>query len=66
MSKIRIARPVRNLHLAIAMNSAGFNLRVVGEFEDHQGFSGTMLGRPGSDALPAIGPGLLNHWNSNE
>jgi hypothetical protein len=41
----RIARPVSNLIRARSMYCAGLDLRVVGEFEDHAGFDGAMLGR---------------------
>ena len=44
---LRIARPVTDLNRAKAMYCAGLGLRVVGSFEDHEGFDGVMLGRDG-------------------
>ena len=46
---LRIARPVRDLALTSAMYCAGLGLRVVGSFENHEGFDGVMLGRAGMD-----------------
>ena len=48
MLHLRIARPVRDLAKATDMYSHGLGLRVVGSFEDHEGFDGVMLGTPGS------------------
>jgi hypothetical protein len=44
---LRIARPVSNLSSAKFMYCAGLGLRVLGSFEDHEGFDGVMLGRAG-------------------
>ena len=41
---LRIARPVSNLPRARAMYCEGLGLRVIGSFEDHDGFDGVMLG----------------------
>ncbi len=41
---LRIARPVGNLAVAQDMYCRGLGLRVVGRFENHQGFDGVMLG----------------------
>ena len=46
---LRVARPVSDLERTVAMYSRGLDLRVVGRFEDHQGFDGAMLGHPGMD-----------------
>jgi catechol 2,3-dioxygenase-like lactoylglutathione lyase family enzyme len=45
---IRIARPVSNLDRARDMYCRGLGLRVVGSFENHDGFDGVMLGVAGS------------------
>lgn len=44
---LRIARPVRDLGRAVRMYSEGLDLRVLGSFEDHEGFDGVMLGSEG-------------------
>lgn len=44
---LRIARPVSDLQQTAAMYGTGLGLRVLGSFEDHQGFDGIMLGRAG-------------------
>lgn len=42
---LRVARPVTDLTRAVAQYRAGLGLDVVGEFADHDGFDGVMLGR---------------------
>ncbi|MEK7315249.1 MAG: VOC family protein [Candidatus Eisenbacteria bacterium] len=44
---LRIARPVRDLARAKEMYSRGLGLEPLGEFADHEGFDGVMLGRKG-------------------
>ena len=44
---LRIARPVTDLIRAQAMYCAGLGLKLIGSFEDHQGFDGIMLGQNG-------------------
>lgn len=44
---LRIARPVTELFRSQSMYCAGLGLRVLGSFEDHEGFDGIMLGRAG-------------------
>lgn len=46
---LRIARPVRDLERSVALYVAGLGLEVLDRFEDHEGFDGVMLGRPGLD-----------------
>ena len=46
--QLRIARPVRDLARSAEMYRRGLGLRVLGRFEDHQGFDGVMLGIPGA------------------
>ena len=45
---LRIARPVADLAATQAMYCRGLGLRVIGRFEDHDGFDGVMLGDAGS------------------
>lgn len=45
---LRIARPVTELAARSALYQAGLGLEKLGEFTDHQGFSGVMLGYPGA------------------
>jgi catechol 2,3-dioxygenase-like lactoylglutathione lyase family enzyme len=45
---LRIARPVTDLARTTDMYRAGLGLRVVGSFENHDGFDGIMLGNPGA------------------
>jgi catechol 2,3-dioxygenase-like lactoylglutathione lyase family enzyme len=45
--QLRIARPVGDLARSVAMYRQGLGLEVLGRFEDHAGFDGVMLGRPG-------------------
>ncbi len=44
---IRLARPVRDLARSTAQYSEGLGLKLLGQFTDHQGFSGNMLGMAG-------------------
>ena len=44
---LRIARPVSDLGRAVRMYVEGLDLRVLGSFEDHDGFDGVMIGREG-------------------
>ena len=44
---LRVARPTDDLAGLAAMYREGLGLRVLGEFADHDGFDGVMLGRPG-------------------
>jgi len=46
---LRIARPVSDLERSVAMYARGLGLSELGRFEDHAGFDGVMLGRPGLD-----------------
>ena len=41
---LRIARPVRDLGKSAELYRRGLELRVLGRFEDHEGFDGVMLG----------------------
>lgn len=42
---LRIARPVSNLARTIEMYRNGLDLKIVGRFDDHEGFDGAMLGQ---------------------
>lgn len=44
---LRIARPVSHLLRSRDMYCQGLDLEAIGEFNDHDGFSGYMLGRAG-------------------
>ncbi|HEX5047525.1 MAG TPA: GNAT family N-acetyltransferase [Gammaproteobacteria bacterium] len=46
--QLRIARPVSNLARSTTLYSRGLGWRVLGRFEDHEGFDGVMLGVPGA------------------
>lgn len=46
---LRLARPVGDLALARECYVRGLGLQVIGEFADHEGFDGVMLGLPGAD-----------------
>ena len=48
-TQLRIARPVTDLVESVAMYKRGLGLEVIGSFEDHDGFDGTMLGTKGED-----------------
>ena len=45
---LRVARPTDNLPEIIQFYRDGLGFEVVGSFEDHEGFDGVMLGRPGA------------------
>jgi hypothetical protein len=47
--QVRIARPVSDLDRSVLMYRKGLGLIEIGRFEDHDGFDGVMLGRPGLD-----------------
>ncbi|MBA0038475.1 VOC family protein [Pantoea sp. BIGb0393] len=44
---MRVARPVTELARSREMYCRGLDLTEIGSFEDHAGFSGVMLGKPG-------------------
>ena len=46
---LRIARPVSDLARAQAMYCQGLGMRVVGSFENHDGFDGVMLALAGAN-----------------
>jgi hypothetical protein len=46
-SHLRIARPVQSIEQTTRMYCDGLDLKVLGEFKDHDGFDGVMLGRAG-------------------
>ncbi len=45
---LRIARPVSNIERTTEMYCRGLGLRVIGSFDDHDGFDGVMLGAAGA------------------
>lgn len=45
---LRIARPVADLHRSVDMYCRGLGLRIVGSFENHDGFDGVMLAPAGA------------------
>lgn len=45
---LRVARPVSDLARAADMYCRGLGFRVLGEFENHRGFDGVMVGETGS------------------
>jgi catechol 2,3-dioxygenase-like lactoylglutathione lyase family enzyme len=47
--QVRVARPTRSLPELIKFYCEGLGLRVVGSFEAHAGYSGVMIGLPGSN-----------------
>lgn len=46
---LRVARPVGNIERTTDLYRRGLGLRVIGSFEDHDGFDGVMLGSAGAD-----------------
>jgi len=46
---LRLARPVRDLARSTDMYKRGLGFEVLGQFVDHQGFDGVMLGVAGAD-----------------
>ncbi|KKY81779.1 prolyl endopeptidase [Enterobacter cloacae] len=44
---LRIARPVTDLARSFHMYASGLGLQKIADFDDHDGFSGIMLGRAG-------------------
>jgi hypothetical protein len=46
ISQIRVARPTENLSRLIRFYEEGLLLNRIGEFKDHDGYSGVMLGMP--------------------
>src|SRR5262245_8812303 len=45
---LRVARATDHLDAVLAFYRDGLGLPVVGQFQDHEGFDGIMLGAPGS------------------
>lgn len=48
VAQVRIARPVASLESILRFYRDGLGLEVIGSFEGHAGYSGVMLGLPGS------------------
>ena len=46
--KLRVARPTDNLEALIRFYRDGLGLEILYRFENHDGFDGVMLGRPGA------------------
>ena len=44
---LRVARPTDHLEGIVEMYKNGLGLKIIGSFEDHQGFDGMMLGNTG-------------------
>ena len=49
ISQVRIARPTDKLEEVLRFYSEGLGLKIVGSFREHDGYSGYMLGLPGTD-----------------
>ncbi|HEY0098982.1 MAG TPA: VOC family protein [Pyrinomonadaceae bacterium] len=47
--QVRVARPTRSLQELIRFYCEGLGLAIVGSFTAHAGYSGVMIGLPGSD-----------------
>jgi hypothetical protein len=43
---LRIARPTDNIQLIAQMYQQGLGFELLGQFEDHQGFDGIIIGHP--------------------
>jgi hypothetical protein len=43
---LRLARPTSDLEIAVDMYCRGLGLIILGEFRNHQGFDGTIIGLP--------------------
>jgi catechol 2,3-dioxygenase-like lactoylglutathione lyase family enzyme len=50
VTQFRAARPVKSLDAVMTFYREGLGLPVIGEFRDHDGFSGVMFGLPDSKA----------------
>ena len=48
LPKLRIARPTDDIRALLPFYVDGLGLAVMYEFQDHDGFDGVMLGRPGA------------------
>lgn len=46
-TQLRVARPTDHLEEVIRFYRDGLGLRVLGSFDNHQGFDGVMIGLPG-------------------
>jgi catechol 2,3-dioxygenase-like lactoylglutathione lyase family enzyme len=47
--QVRIARPTDKLEEVLRFYSEGLGLKIVGSFKEHEGYTGYMLGLPGTD-----------------
>lgn len=48
VARVRVARPTDRLTEVVAFYRDGVGLRVIGSFQGHAGYSGVMLGLPGT------------------
>jgi hypothetical protein len=49
VARVRIARPTDQLGKVVAFYRDGIGLPVIGSFDGHRGYSGVILGLPGTD-----------------
>jgi catechol 2,3-dioxygenase-like lactoylglutathione lyase family enzyme len=49
VAQVRVARPTDRLDEVVRFYQEGLGLKKIGSFERHAGYSGVMLGLPGSD-----------------
>lgn len=49
VAQVRIARPTDRLDEVVRFYSEGLGLRIVGRFDDHDGYSGVLLALPDDD-----------------
>jgi len=47
-AKLRVARPTDQLEAVLCFYQKGLGLQLLGQFQDHDGFDGVMLGSPGA------------------
>ena len=47
--KLRVARATNDLKKIVEMYRLGLEMKLIGSFQDHDGFDGIMLGFPGSE-----------------
>lgn len=46
MTYLRVARPTDQLRIVVAMYLEGLGFEILGQFNDHEGFDGVILGQP--------------------
>ncbi len=49
VTQVRVARPTDKLDEVVRFYSEGLGLKIIGSFQEHEGYAGVLLGLPGNE-----------------